>query len=221
MSGPHDGRAKILDLIPLEIREKYEPLFHDICHLHRKWGIFRQIFVSGENVVELLNGVAPGFFRVCKDLLADDILLSISRLADPKQTFKSDNLSLEQLIYSVDARQYPDLMRETEQLFRVARDKCAFAREQRNKRIAHNDLLTKLQAETLSSPTTTNVEAALETIRALMNAIEKYFHEPVYCNDVNIAFVDYSRVLNVDGTQLITWLREAEACKNEINSTIA
>lgn len=201
------------DVIPQEIREKYKSLRNDVCHLHRKWGIFRQLFVSGENVVELLNCVAPGFFSVCKDLLADDVLLSISRLTDPKQSFKSDNLSLEKLICSIDPRKYADLVGELERLFTVTRDKCAFAREQRNKRIAHTDLSTKLDAIPLSSPTTTNVEAALEAIRAIMNTIEKHFHEPIYCNDVNIAFVDYSRVLNVDGTQLITWLREAEACK--------
>ena len=205
------------DVIPPEIREEYKSLRNDVCHLHRKWLIFRQLFVSGENVVGLLNSVAPAFFRVCKDLLADDVLLSISRLADPKQTFKADNLSLEQLVRSIDAGEYPDLMRELEQLLSVTRDKCAFAREQRNKRIAHTDLSTKLEAKPLSSPTTTNVEAALESIRAVMNAIEKYFHEPIYCNDVNIAFVGYSRVLNVDGTQLITWLREAEACRDQAN----
>ena len=202
------------DVIPLEIREKYKLLGDDVSHLHRKWGIFRQLFVSGEHVVALLNRVAPGFFRVCEDLLADDVLLSISRLGDPKRTGRADNLSLEQLIHSIDTGRYPDLRREVDQLFRVMRDKCAFARDHRNKRIAHNDLSTKLHAEPLSSPTTTNVEAALESMRALMNAIEKYFHEPVYCNDVNIAFVDYSGVLNVDGTQLITWLREADARKS-------
>jgi hypothetical protein len=205
------------DSIPSEIREKYKSLFNDVCHLHRKWAIFRQLFVSGEDIVELLKRVAPGFFLVCKDLLVDDVLLSISRLADPKQSFKAENLSLEQLVRSIDAGRYPDLMRELEPLFSVTRDKCAFAREQRNKRIAHTDLSTKLEATSLLSPTTTNVEAALESIRALMNAIEKYFHEPVYCNDVNIAFVDY-RVLTVDGTQLITGLREAQANRNQASS---
>jgi hypothetical protein len=202
-------------VIPSDIREKYVSLRDDVIHLHRKWGIFRQLFVLGENVVELLTSVAPGFFRICKELLADDVLLSISRLADPKQTFKSDNLSLEQLICSIDAGTYPDLTSEIEQLFWMAREKCAFAREQRNKRIAHNDLFTKLQAETLSSPTTTNVDAALESIRAVMNAIEKYFHEPIYCNDVNVAFVEYVPTFNVDGTQLIKWLREAAAYKTK------
>jgi hypothetical protein len=200
------------DVVPPEIREKYKSLRNDVCHLHRKWGIFRQLYVSGENVVELLNIVAPGFFGVCKELLADDVLLSIGRLADPKQTFKADNLSLEQLVFSIDEK-YPDLISELEQLLSITRDKCAFAREQRNKRVAHTDLSTRLEAKPLSSPTTTNVEAALESIRDVMNAIEKYFHEPIYCNDVNIAFVDYSKVLNVDGTHLITWLRKAEACK--------
>ncbi len=62
----------MMETIPSDIRDKYKSLCNDLIHLHRKWGIFRQLFVSGEHVVELLNSVAPGFFRVCEDLLADD-----------------------------------------------------------------------------------------------------------------------------------------------------
>src|SRR2546430_8861910 len=100
------------DLIPSDLREIYEPLFNDVCHLHRKWGIFRRLYVSGESIVSLLNGIAPGFFRICEDLLADDIILSISRLVDKKETFGKNNLSLEQLVYSANAQEYPDLIHE-------------------------------------------------------------------------------------------------------------
>ena len=81
--------------------------------------------------------------------MADDILLSISRLVDPKQTFGKDNLTLEQLVHSIDSTKYSQLRRDIEQRLSHARDRCAFAKDQRNKRIAHSDLFTKLQVKTL------------------------------------------------------------------------
>lgn len=46
-----------------------------------------------------------------------------------------------------------------------------------------------------------------------MNEIEKDFLPPVYSNDVNIAFVDYSGVVTVDAFKLLKCLREVEASK--------
>jgi len=104
-----------VDLIPPEIREAYDSLAWDVCQIHRKWGIFRRLFASGEDTVGLLNRSAAGFFRTFEDLLADDILLSISRLADRKQTFGKDNLTLDRLVHSVDSTKYAQLRRDIEQ----------------------------------------------------------------------------------------------------------
>jgi len=211
-----------IDLIPAEIRQAYDSLAWDVCQLHRKWGIFRRLFVSGEDTVGLLNRSAAGFFRTFEDLLADDILLSISRLVDPRQTFGKDNLTLERLVHSIDSTKYSQLRRDIEQRFSNAKDKCAFTKDQRNKRIVHSDLSTKLQVKLLPSPTTTNIEEALESIRGVMNVVELYFFPPAYSHDANIAFVDYSSLTrDVDGTRIIARLREAESNGNQLNSKIA
>src|SRR6266404_1048523 len=211
-----------IDLIPAEIRQAYDSLAWDVCQLHRKWGMFCRLFASGENIVELLNTSAAGFFRTLEDLLADDILLSISRLADPKQSFGKDNLTLERLVHSIDSTKHAQLKREIERRFSNARDKCAFAKDQRNKRIAHSDLSTKLQVNSLPSPTKTNIEEALESIRRVMNSVELYFFPPVYSQDVNISFVDYLNLTrDVDGARIIARLHEAESHGNQVNSKIA
>jgi hypothetical protein len=196
-------------IIPPEIDGKYMALFQEVSHLHRKWGIFCQLYASGDDVIALLNNAAAGFFRVCQDLLADDVILTISRLTDPKQTFRKDNLSLEQLVHSIDAGKYPKLRDEIEQLYAELKDKCNFTKDHRDKRIAHNDLSTKLQAKVtpLPSPTKRDVEDALGSIRNVMNAVPKYFH------NADIATVNYIRLVTSpgDGTKIISRLREAEA----------
>ena len=102
--------------IPTEVDEIYEALYQQVSYLHAKWGIFCQLYGSTKEVVDLLNSSAPSFFRICEDVLVDDILLNISRLTDPKQTFKRDNLSLEHLVHSIDEVQFTKLKDEIEKL---------------------------------------------------------------------------------------------------------
>jgi hypothetical protein len=201
----------IQSLIPLELSEKYMVLVQEVCHLHRKWGVFRQLYASGDDVIDLLNTSAPGFFRVYQDLLANDVILTISRLIDPKRTLGKDNLTLEQLVHSIDGGKYPKLRAEIEQLYAESKDKCRFTKDHRNKRIAHNDLTTSLQVNPLPSPTETNIEEALESIRNVMNAVLRYFH------NMDIATVNYSHLVTTpgDGTKMISRLREAEAFRNQ------
>jgi hypothetical protein len=204
------------DSIPSDTHEIYGPLFHDVCHLHRKWGIFCQLYGSGESIIALLNTAAPGFFRICEDLLADDVLLSISRLRDPKQTLRKDNLTLERLVHSIDVTKYPRLRLDVERLLSDIRVKSAFVKAQRDRRIAHADLSTKLQVSLLSPPMRTDVEHVLQAIRSLMNAIELYFNMPLYVRDVNVVCVDYtSPALYADAHRLIARLRNDELLGNQ------
>lgn len=200
-------------VIPPEIEEKYMALFQEVSHLHRKWGIFRQLYASGNDIVDLLNDSAAGFFRVCEDLLADDVILTISRLTDPKQTLRKDNLTLEQLVHSIDAVKYPKLKGEIERLYAESKDKCRFTKDHRNKRIAHNDLSTMLQTKVnpLPSPTERDVEVALESIRNVMNSVHRFFH------NMETATVNYSLLVSLpgDGTKMVSRLREAEAFRNQ------
>jgi hypothetical protein len=167
--------------IPSDIGEIYTPLFHQVSHLHAKWGIFCQLYASGNEIIELLNSSSGGFFRICQDVMAYDILLNIGRLTDPKQTRTGrnvrDNLTLERLASSVDGTQFPKLKDEIEQLLVQSKNKCGFVRELRNKLIAHNDLDTNLhnRAALVSTATKQNIEDALESIRHVMNSVPSYF----------------------------------------------
>lgn len=114
------------EMMPNEIREAYASLSYDVVYLHHKWKVIRELYVSGETVIELLNRTAPGFFRICKDVLVDDLFLSIRRLTDPKQTGKKQNLTLEYLAASIDATKYPQLRSDVERFTARVRKKMRF-----------------------------------------------------------------------------------------------
>jgi len=190
--------------MPPEIAEVYEPLYQDVCWLHAKWEIFRQLYAEKEENVELMNVSAPTFFRMYQDVSLDDILLTISRLTDPYRTSKSDNLSMEQLVSRVNATAHPLLRDELKQLLDRAASQCSFARTLRHKRIAHNDLLTKLKASVDPLPIITlkKIEGALTAIRSIMNKVEQYYQNTTVMYD--------HMALHDNGNTILARLREAK-----------
>jgi hypothetical protein len=186
-----------------EVMEVYEPLYQEVCWLHAKWKIFRQLYAAGTENVNLMNASAPTFFRMFQNVSMNDILLTISRLTDPERTFRTDNLSLEQLVRRVDAVAHPGLSAELLQILAVAINECSFARTVRHKRIAHNDLLLKIKAnvEPLPRVNVEKIEAAIGAIRRVMNRIEEYFQ--------NIPVTYEAIALMDDGDGVLSRLREA------------
>ena len=197
----------IQDSIPPEIVDTYMALVRQVLHLHRKWGVFRHLFVSTQETVDLLNDAGGDFIGIVQDLLAHDIVLTIARLTDPKQTFGKENLSLEQLIHTIDAVRHGPLRKNMEQIYVGSKPKFAFAKVYRNKLIAHYDLATQLAQEPEPPiPTTTDIEDGLEAIRDVMNAVQQYF------DGLEIATVNYYDLVTRPGgeNRLIARLRAAK-----------
>ena len=194
--------------IPPEIDEIYYPLFNQVSHLHVQWNIFRQLYVADPETFALLRWSANGFFGVVQQTLASAILLTISRLTDAKQTGSGkharDNLSLDRLIDRIDEQQFPDLKDEMSKRLVAARHACAFARDVRNKLLAHSDLATSLRdrAAVASQTTTTNIDAALRSIAYVLNAIPGHF------DNSGVAYAVAS--MSTDGTTLLNRLRAAK-----------
>ena len=90
--------------LPIEIRDVFIGLERHIFSLQAKWNIFKQLFATSEERVELLNQFAPMFFRFCQETLFDDAILAINRLRDPKKSMNKANLSLETLVHKVDPK---------------------------------------------------------------------------------------------------------------------
>jgi hypothetical protein len=84
---------------------------------------------------------------------------------------------LDQLVHSVDESKYSVLRAEFNQRLVPSQQACGFAREVRNKLLAHSDLSTSLRDReaVISQTTTTNIGAALVSIAHVVNAIPAHF----------------------------------------------
>jgi hypothetical protein len=162
-----------LTLLGPSLGPVYHALHNEVTSLHEKWLEYRKLYATSSERLDLLNQTAGFFFRVVQDVLWDDVLLHITRLTDDPGTGEEERLVLSRLKgHDIDT----PLASELRTLLRVAYSRAEFAREERNRRIAHTDLALAInaKAEPLSGGTR-QVEDVLSSFRDVLNAIHKRY----------------------------------------------
>jgi len=159
-----------------ELGEIYSALWQQLSWLHRKWGHYVDLFGTDQQRIDLLNETAPNFFRTVQDSVLEDIFLHIARLTDSTKSMGKENLSFKRL---------PTLL--TESTIRVQVEAALvtlatateFARDWRNRKLAHGDLALALArtSEPLAPASRTHVKDALAAMGTVLNAISLHFQE--------------------------------------------
>lgn len=148
----------------------YHALYKDVVWLHAKWLEYRKLYARSQKRIELLNDTAGFFFRVVQDALWENVLLHIARLTDPPGQGKYTNLTLLRLPEAVPDQCLADELRH---LVENALCRSQFARQLRNKRLAHHDLSLAIdvKAEPLPGVSRQVVEEALDSFRRILNRL--------------------------------------------------
>lgn len=166
------------------------PVFHelsnDLIWLHAKWIQYRQLFGHSEERVNILNEVGGHFFKIVQDALWDDAVLSISRLTDQPQSMGKDNLTFLLL---------PGMIKDTslkydiEELITKSIAASSFAKDWRNRRLAHNDLLLALKSgsKPLKGISRDNVNNALLSFNNILNRLSLHYWQSATFYDDFIA----------------------------------
>ncbi len=153
--------------------ELYFALYKEVVWLHLKWKDFRALFASNRERVDLFNRAAPDFFGNLQRMMFEDALMHLCRLTDPPQSMGHDNLTLQRLpdcCISV-----PELCSQVQSKVDAAEQKTQFARDWRNRALAHKELPRPTGLQLLAQANLQNVEDALEKIRQTMNCIEQHY----------------------------------------------
>jgi transposase InsO family protein len=121
-----------------ELGAQFHRLWDECAWLHVKWRDFESLYAASESRVDLLNASARGFFRLLEDALWDDVLLHLCRLTDDPMVGRRrrQTLSIRRLAAVVD----PAIRTMIKALVADAVRKAAFARDWRDRHIAHRDL---------------------------------------------------------------------------------
>jgi len=157
-----------------ELGPIYNALYNEVRWLHAKWNQCRILFALGQDRIDLLNGVAPFFFRLLQDALWEDAVLHVARLNDPPRSVGKPNLSLSMLAESVND---PVLSGEVAALVEGAKVAARFAKDWRNRHLAHRDLALALdsRATPLSEGSRKKMRLALEASAAVLNRVENHY----------------------------------------------
>lgn len=171
---PSKAREEAIQAMGQALGELYDILSSQVTWLHLKWKEYRALFGTDQKTVDLLNLAAPAFFAELQDVLWNDILLHLCRLTDPPRTAGKGNLTIALLpSFIAEAQLIPQL---DEALLR-AKEKTKFAREWRNRRLAHREFPDTPSADSrsLSPGSRQGIEDALASLRSVLNLVESHY----------------------------------------------
>lgn len=157
-----------------ELGTHFFVLYRKLVELHIIWQQYRQLFGTDAETIQLVNRTAGLFFKIVQDVLWDSVLLGVSRMTDPAATGKNKNLTVFCLLPLIE----DDVLRtEVEELCEEALIHAKFAREHRNKRIAHQDHNYHMDRSShqLSGVSRALVENMLSSLRKVLNRIDHHF----------------------------------------------
>ncbi|MFC4308725.1 hypothetical protein ACFPN2_06495 [Steroidobacter flavus] len=189
-----------LNGVPPDVAALWSELDYEVTWLHGRWQIYRQLFGTDEERVEILNRSAGTFAQVLQNVLLDDVQLGLAKLGDPAQTGRFKNLTVTALVKAISTNE-PGLEPMMTLNLSKYQDKCDKIRARRNKHIAHFDHETMVNrhAVPLTGPSREEIEMALFALRELMNAIQLHFNNSQTAYEIII--------LESDGDHLIAMLK--------------
>jgi hypothetical protein len=189
---------------PIAIQELWASLTADVVWLHGRWIIYRQLFGTNKERVDLLNEAAGTVTWILQHLLLHDVQISLSKIGDPAGSGSRKNLTLRRLQITLRDTGESELSEKMEPLLAAFEASCEKVRHRRNKWIAHNDLPTKIAArsEPLSGPSREEIELSLSALRDVMNCVELKF------KDSQTAYEHFA--MNEDGEYLISALARSK-----------
>ena len=172
-STAEQGEQQNIEAMGPELARLFYQLGIECNWLHWKWGEYVTLFGTKPERIALLNDAAASFFWIVETSLREDILLHIARLVEPPKLGRKGNLTLQLLPNIVEMT----IRTDTKKLLQTCRTKCKFARDWRNRHIAHRDLRLALgkTAKPLEQATRRAVREAIDSITALLNKVELHY----------------------------------------------
>ena len=166
----------------------HRALWYEVVNLQGMWQTYEKLFMSRPESIALMNWAAPSFFGWIQNWLADHLMLAVLRILDPPKSVGKDNAVLERLAIECEAAGRQDVAAEVRTALNEARAITSGMRDQRNRRIAHLDYSTHVEAAPLPAVLIQHIIDALRLIKKAMNAVDLAFEERT------TAFSAYSQI---------------------------
>jgi hypothetical protein len=131
-----------------------------------------ELFGSSETKrIDILNHATGSFFSFLQNLYEMELILGIARMTDSSQTMRKENLTIQRLPALVPDKQTSE-KKKVQGLVDDAVEKAAFAKDWRNRFLAHRDLDFSIGGEDvvpLEQATMEKIEESLKSIAAVLH----------------------------------------------------
>jgi len=186
-----------------EVRKFFWSLHQEVLYLFYRWKIFRQLFASGKENLELLNKSGSNVFALLQCLIEDNIILTLCRLTDPEKTGSNENLSIRNFLGRIDAGVNADVMGDLHSKLANLQTATEKLRIHRSKRIAHLDLSHTFTPELLPILQYSDLQDVLKLLESLMREI----HLVIFNADTS--YMEPAVAYGCDGEHLFRVLGDA------------
>jgi HEPN superfamily AbiU2-like protein len=178
----------------------FQAIEKEFIQLNYRWEIFRQLYDSGQENVDLLNKSGSNVFQLMQKLLLDDVMMCLCRLTDRDKSMGNENASLKNIYKKI---VLPDLIAEEVSELLTELDKhMKKITTLRNKALSHYDLTHALNTELLPKITYDEIDSSIETIRDILNKISG---ELLDSSNEYVPMIPFGH----DGNKLLKTLRTA------------
>lgn len=178
----NDLLKKYHEIYGNDLGEIFYYLVNDHADLWLTYKQYRSLFGTNKERIDLLNNNGRIFFFNVERHFWNACILSLCRLIDPAKTRSGKNLTLYALLPYIENE---DLKTDVKNAIDEAKDLSRFARERRNKSIAHSDYDIKLD--------TSKIET-IATLKKMSDAIDAT-HKPLRLIAHRIANVDLRQAI--------------------------
>jgi hypothetical protein len=166
--------------MPDSIAEVYDPLWQVVQNIHFEWMVYRQLFGTSAERIDLLNRFGGAVFGTFQKLLERHVSLAIFRLLDPltQSRGRDENLCLERLadVVALADHALGSALAARREAIRTLMDPH---KDLRNKVLAHNDLATTPAlydgTSNITVPSRELIEQVLAGVRDFMDAVQTYY----------------------------------------------
>ena len=170
-------------MTPASLNELLEALGSEWAGGVARLNEFERLFGKVEHV-KLLNLVGGAFFADVQQILWDDLLLRVTRLTDPPQTGRKDNLTIKRLPGLCERDKFPGNI--VQEQVDAAVHAAKFARSHRNLRISHKDLAYAIVGSKLPATTLGQIGGALDAVHTVLQTVNMGHRSAHLSADVSV-----------------------------------
>lgn len=162
---------EMIEVLGSEQGKLFNSIQNEFILLGEKFKHFKELFMTDESRIQVMNKTAPFFFFSLQRILLDDLVMNISRLTESEMNRKFRNATLKGFIRSFDKER---LSPEIFQYFNLCLKSVQCLNDWRDKRVAHRDFDIHVNNKVINLKYV-EIENCMGGLTSLMKALYSHF----------------------------------------------